>query len=43
MSIKIFKLDGLSHKELTNIDKVVKEIPKEKYENIRNLLIEGKH
>jgi hypothetical protein len=29
------KLNGLIHKELKiNIDKVIKEIPKEKYENI---------
>jgi hypothetical protein len=28
-------LDGLTHKELkTNIEKVIKDIPKEKYENI---------
>jgi hypothetical protein len=32
---RLQKLDGLTHKELkTNIDKVVKEIPKEKYKNI---------
>ena len=31
----LYKLDGLTYKELkTNIDKVVKEIPKEKYENL---------
>ena len=35
MKSRLQKLDGLTHKELkTNIDKVVKEIPKEKYENI---------
>lgn len=29
------KLDGFTYKELkSNIDKVIKEIPKEKYENI---------
>jgi hypothetical protein len=29
------KLDGLTHKELkTNIEKVIKDIPKEKYDNI---------
>jgi len=46
------KLDGLTHKELkTNIEKVIKDIPKDKYENIikgtynilRNLQIEEKH
>jgi hypothetical protein len=32
---RLYKLDGLTHKELkTNIDKVIKDIPKEKYENI---------
>ncbi len=35
MKSKLYKLDGLTHKELKeNIDKVVKEIPKGKYENI---------
>jgi transposase len=35
MKSRLQKLDGLTHKELkTNIDKVVKEIPKEKYQNI---------
>jgi hypothetical protein len=35
MKSRLYKLDGLTHKELkTNIDKVVKEIQKEKYENI---------
>ena len=35
MKSKLYKLDGLTHKELkTNIDKVIKNIPKEKYENI---------
>ena len=35
MKSRLQKLDGLTHKELkTNIYKVVKEIPKEKYENI---------
>ena len=35
MKSRLYKLDGLTHKELKiNIDKVVKEIPKEKYENI---------
>jgi hypothetical protein len=35
MKSKLYKLNGLTHKEpKTNIDKVVKEIPKEKYENI---------
>ena len=33
----IQKLDGLTHKELkNNIEKVIKDIPKEKYENIIN-------
>ena len=32
---RLQKLDGLTHKELkTNIEKVIKDIPKEKYENI---------
>ena len=32
---RLQKLDGLTHKELkTNINKVIKKIPKEKYENI---------
>jgi transposase len=35
MKSNLYKLDGLTHKELKeNIGKVVKEIPKEKYENI---------
>jgi len=35
MKSRIQKLDGLTHKELkTNIEKVIKDIPKEKYENI---------
>ncbi len=35
MKSRLYKLDGLTHKELKmNIDKVIKEIPKEKYENI---------
>ena len=35
MKSRLYKLDGLTHKELkVNIDKVIKEIPKEKYENI---------
>ncbi len=35
MKSRLYKLDGLTHKELKeNINKVVKEIPKEKYENI---------
>lgn len=35
MKSRLYKLDDLSHKELkTNIDKVVKNIPNEKYENI---------
>lgn len=35
MKSRLYKLDGLTHKELkNNIDKVIKEIPKEKYENI---------
>jgi len=33
--LKTNKLNGLTHKELkTNIEKVIKDIPKEKYENI---------
>lgn len=51
MKSRLYKLDDLSHKELkTNIDKVVKNIPNKKYENIIelkkiiiNLQIEGKH
>ena len=32
---RLNKLDNLTHKELkTNIEKVIKDIPKEKYENI---------
>ena len=35
MKSKLQKIDGLTHKELkTNIEKVIKDIPKEKYENI---------
>ena len=35
MKSKLNKLNGLTHKELkTNIEKVIKDIPKEKYENI---------
>jgi len=35
MKSRLQKLDGLTHKELkTNIEKVIKDIPKEKYENI---------
>ena len=35
MKSRLYKLDGLTHKELKlNIDKVIKDIPKEKYENI---------
>ena len=35
MKSRLNKLDGLTHKELkTNIEKVIKDIPKEKYENI---------
>ena len=35
MKSRLYKLDGLTHKELkTNIDKVIKNIPKEKYESI---------
>ena len=35
MKSRIQKLDGLTHKELkTNIEKVIKDIPKDKYENI---------
>ena len=35
MKSRLNKLDGLTHKELkTNIDNVIKDIPKEKYENI---------
>lgn len=35
MKSRLNKLDGLTHKELkTNINKVIKYIPKEKYENI---------
>ena len=35
MKSRLYKLDGLTHKELkTNIDKVIKDIPKDKYENI---------
>ena len=35
MKSKLYKLDGLTHSELkANITKVIKDIPKEKYENI---------
>ena len=35
MKSRLQKLDGLTHKELkNNIEKVIKDIPKEKYENI---------
>ena len=35
MKSKLYKLDGLTHNELkSNITKVIKNIPKEKYENI---------
>ena len=35
MESRLQKLDGLTHKELkNNIEKVIKDIPKEKYENI---------
>lgn len=35
MKSRLQKLDGLTHKKLkTNIEKVIKDIPKEKYENI---------
>jgi len=35
MKSRLYKLDGLTHKELKlNINKVIKDIPKEKYENI---------
>jgi hypothetical protein len=35
MKYRLYKLDGLTHTDLmTNIKKVIKEIPKEKYENI---------
>ena len=35
MKSRLYKLDSLTHKELKlNIDKVIKDIPKEKYENI---------
>jgi hypothetical protein len=35
MKSRLYKLDGLTHKELkANIDKIIREIPKEKYENI---------
>ena len=34
MKSRLNKLDGLTHKELkTNIEKVIKDIPKDKYEN----------
>ena len=35
MKSRLQKLDGLTHKELkTNINNVIKDIPKEKYDNI---------
>ena len=35
MKSRLYKLDGLTHTDLmTHIKKVIKEIPKEKYENI---------
>jgi len=35
MKSRLYKLDGLTHKELKkNIDAVIKDIPKEKYKNI---------
>jgi hypothetical protein len=35
INLRLYKLDGSTHNELKmNIDKVIKEIPKEKYENI---------
>jgi len=35
MKSRLYKLDGLIHKELKmNIDKVIKDTPKEKYKNI---------
>ncbi len=35
MKSRLHKLGGLTYKELkTNIEKVIKDIPKEKYENI---------
>ncbi len=35
MKSTLYKLDGLTHKKLKiNINKIIKEIPKEKYENI---------
>ena len=35
MKSKLYKLDGLTYSELkANITKVIKDIPKEKYENI---------
>ena len=35
MKSQLHKLEGLTYKELkTNIEKVIKDIPKEKYENI---------
>jgi molecular chaperone DnaK (HSP70) len=35
MKSRLQKLNGLTHKELkTNIEKVIKDIPKDKYENI---------
>ena len=35
VKVKITKLDGLTHEKLKeNIEKVIRDIPKEKYENI---------
>ena len=35
MKLKLYKLDDLTHKQLKiNINKVIKDIPKERYENI---------
>lgn len=37
MKSRLNKLDGITYKELkTNIDKIIKEIPLEKYKNIIN-------
>jgi hypothetical protein len=56
MKSRLQKLDGLTYKKLkTNIEKVIKDIPKEKYDNIikgtynrnekyiKNIQIEKKH
>ena len=42
---RLQKLDGLTHEKLKeNIEKVIKDIPKEKYENIlRDHIIEQKN